>query len=276
MASPLSLLRPAAKGAPVDLSLDPRCHPQRLGPPDGPQLLALHGFTGTPSELLPLLEALAVRGVCVHAPLLAGHGSTADQLAASGASAWEAGVNEAFAAMAPERPVHLLGLSMGAMLAVLLARANPGRVASLTLLAPAADFHGQIKAFFEAFAWSPALARQVPRWPKGGLGMEDQVRAKTLPCLDEVPTRLAAEVLPLLARARAAAPEVGVPSLVVAGRRDGTVSFRAIEALVGALRPAPERWLVLPRSGHLVAQDVERERLITEVSGFLQRHGGVP
>src|SRR5204863_8879825 len=50
----------------------------------GPRgVLCLHGFTGTPFEVRPLAEALAVRGFTVAAPALAGHCGTIAELTAT-------------------------------------------------------------------------------------------------------------------------------------------------------------------------------------------------
>jgi esterase/lipase len=59
-------------------------------------VLCLHGITGTPFEIRPLAEALARRGCTVRAPMLAGHGRTLADLAASGWQDWLRSAEEAF------------------------------------------------------------------------------------------------------------------------------------------------------------------------------------
>ena len=50
---------------------------------DGRGVLCLHGLTGTPFEVRPLAEALGTAGYTVEVPLLAGHGATLRDLAAT-------------------------------------------------------------------------------------------------------------------------------------------------------------------------------------------------
>ena len=95
----------------------------------------LHGFTGFRDDFATQMEALAAAGRTL-APDLPGHGAsgrhadparyTLDALAED-LRAW-------LAAVAPEQPVDLLGHSMGGMLALRIALAEPARVASLVLM----------------------------------------------------------------------------------------------------------------------------------------------
>ena len=55
---------------------------------DSHGVLCLHGITGTPFEIRPLAEALGRRGCSVMAPMLAGHGGSLADLAASGWPDW--------------------------------------------------------------------------------------------------------------------------------------------------------------------------------------------
>jgi len=251
---------------PVRLSSDPRTAAFDLGA--GKPVLLLHGFTGTPFEVRPVGEALARRGYHARAPRLAGHADTAEALGQTTAASWFASARDALDGLAPEGPAHLVGLSMGAMLCLLLAREKPAQVASLTLMAPAARFRGQIRVFFNAFRYAP-LVRLVPFFPKNGVGLVDQAMAATVPSLDRVPTRLSVEVLRLLSEARQAASQVHVPSLVLYGEQDRTVSRRAIAELVASLQPPPSRVVALSGSGHLLPLDVERERVAEEVGDFI-------
>lgn len=253
-------IRPAAR----DLESDPRTQPFDLGA--GRSVLLLHGFTGTPFEVRPLGEALARRGYRAVGPRLAGHASTPEALAQTHAAQWFQSAREALDRL--PGPVHLVGLSVGAMLALLLARDCPDRVASLTLLAPAAQFRGQVRAFFNVFR-IPALARRVPFLQKSGVGLVDREFAASAPALPRVPTHLAVEVLRLIDEALQAARAVRARSMICYGGKDQTVSAAGVRKLVARLRPPPERVLLLARSGHLLPLDVEREALAEAVGTFL-------
>jgi carboxylesterase len=259
-----------------DLDLDARTQPFDLPGPGRPCLL-LHGFTGTPYEVRPLGEALARRGYRAVGPRLAGHASTAEALGRSNAAAWYQSALQALQALAPgpeARPVHLLGLSVGAMLALRLAAEFPERIATLTLLAPAARFQPAIRMAFRAFRHWP-MHQLLPSIPKSGVGMVDREFASRAPALDRIPTRLAREVVATLDAGRAAARSVHLPTLIVYGGQDRTVSPEGVLALAHTLRPPPLKVVRLAESGHLLPLDVERERLFQEVGEFLAGRDGL-
>jgi len=96
--------------------------------------LLVHGFTGTPHEMLPLAEPLARAGFDVLGVRLPGHGA-ADPGEPNEWSAWRdavaAGLAELEASGADS--VVVVGLSMGALLAIDLAHASP-RVGAIVAL----------------------------------------------------------------------------------------------------------------------------------------------
>jgi carboxylesterase len=258
---------PSVRPREIDLARDPRTQPFDLG--RGKPALLVHGFTGTPFEVRPLGEALARRGYRALGPRLAGHGISAEALGQTTAADWFGSARQALEILAPDGPVHLIGLSVGAMISLLLARDRPDRVASLTLISPAAQFTGQVGLFFKAFRFE-ALARRVPFLRKDGVGLEDREQAASAPYLDRVPTRLCIEVLRLIDEAKRAAAQVHVRSLVLYGGRDHTVSEAGVMRLVAKMQPPPLRVVKLARSGHLLPLDVERERAAQEVGDFVR------
>ena len=95
---------------------------------DSRGVLCLHGITGTPFEIRPLAEALGRRGCTVLAPMLAGHGGTLGDLAASGWPDWLASAEAALDSLQARvggGPVAICGFSMGGLLALRLARHVP-------------------------------------------------------------------------------------------------------------------------------------------------------
>ena len=60
---------------------------------------------------------------------------------------------------------------------------------------------------------------------------------------------------------------VRCPALVVAGAQDGTVTVAGARRMAGRLGGGA-KFVVLPRSRHLVAVDVERDRVAADVASF--------
>src|SRR3954466_7838268 len=85
------------------------------GGPNG--ALVLHGFTGNPSSMRGVAEALAAAGFAVELPRLPGHGTSVEDMLTTDFSDWSAGVEEAYLELAGRTAsVVVAGLSMGATL----------------------------------------------------------------------------------------------------------------------------------------------------------------
>ena len=126
----------------------------RLGPPqgelgEGVPILFLHGFGADLNTWMFNQPALSERQATV-ALDLPGHGGSSKEVASGDAAALMAAVTDFMAAAAIDR-AHLVGHSLGGALALGLARAEPGRVASLTLIAPAGLGPDINMAFIDGF-----------------------------------------------------------------------------------------------------------------------------
>jgi pimeloyl-ACP methyl ester carboxylesterase len=110
-----------------------RLHADELG--DGPAaIVLLHGFAGCSGLWRPVQQGLA-REAYTLAFDLPGHGKSLDWPEAGPAKVAVTAILSDLASRDIER-FHLVGHSMGGVIAVLMAMAEPSRVASLTLLAP--------------------------------------------------------------------------------------------------------------------------------------------
>ena len=114
-------------------------------PATRPAVLLLHGLTGMPAEMRPLARHLAKMGYVVETPLLPGHGGTHRDLLRTGWREWVNGARAALRRMAAEsRPVVVGGLSMGALLAVLLASEDEtaAQIGGIVLLSTTMRYDG--------------------------------------------------------------------------------------------------------------------------------------
>ena len=231
-------------------------------------MLLLHGLTGTPFEVRPVADRLARNGVRCLAPVLAGHESP-EALARTSWLDWVGGARDALASLGETRRTLVVGSSMGALVACTLAAENPGRVDGVALLAPALELQplGKLAGWL---ARNTPVAGYVPQIPKGGgsdVG-DPQARAAN-PCMESIPFRAVGELLAFQAHVDALLPRVRCPALVVAGALDGTVTVAGARRMAGRLGGGA-RFVVLPRSRHLVGIDFERERVAADVASFLE------
>ena len=257
---------PRGDGSPFDL-------PGRPGGTDA--ALLLHGLTGSPFELRPVAERLAQAGVHCLAPLLPGHES-AEALARTSWQDWVAGAREALRQLGEARRTLVVGSSMGALAACALAAESPGRVDGLALLAPALE----LMPFGKVAGWlsrHTPVAQFLPNIHKrGGSDVGDRVMRAANPCMHAIPFRAVAELQAFQKHVDALLPRVRCPALVVAGALDGTVTVAGARRMAGRLGGGA-RFVVLPRSRHLVGIDFDRDRCAADVVAFfdsIPAHGG--
>jgi carboxylesterase len=98
-------------------------------------VLVLHGFTGNPSSVRPLGEALADAGFCVELPRLPGHGTRWEDLQRT---TWHDWAREAVAAFerlrARTRAQVAVGLSLGGIMALHLAETRGDDLAGVVTI----------------------------------------------------------------------------------------------------------------------------------------------
>ena len=126
--------RMAAVGA-RHASIEPFTH----NPNGHPALLLLHGFADGPSVFSRLAPLLAQAGIAVRALHLSGSGVTPNKMAGTTLSLWRADIDCEIAALrtnTPDRPIWLVGHSLGGTLAFDAALRPENAIAGLVLLAP--------------------------------------------------------------------------------------------------------------------------------------------
>jgi carboxylesterase len=240
---------------------------------DGRAALLLHGFGDTPQSLAYLAEHLRALGWTVRAPLLPGHGRTIRDFAASTAEAWLGAARDELAALrARHDRVALVGVSMGGALATALAaeeRADGHALPALVLVAP----------YLSMPNWMRRLALLHPVWglvapyvhSRGERSIHDPAEQQRTLAFGVCTPRLLHELLRVMRLARAAAPKVSAPTLVVQSRLDNRIPPEACERAFALFR-GPKELVWLERCGHVITVDYERTRVFDEVTRWLDAH----
>jgi carboxylesterase len=247
---------------PSHLSTDPFFF---AGGPTG--ILLIHGFTGAPTEMRPMGEHLATRGLTALGVRLPGHGTTPQDLAQTGREDWIAacatGLEELRRRCAT---VFVGGLSLGALLALWLA-AQHSDLAGLILLAPA------IKVRDWRIHLTPLAKHFVRFLPTDHTSNNDLVDPDALGrdwCYDATPVAAAAEVLALQHQARWLLPRVTQPALIMQGRHDGSLAADAAQITHDLIGSADKTLIWLENSGHNVLIDAERTRVWEESYAWMR------
>ena len=247
-------------------------------PGDGPAVLCLHGFTGTPYEVAPLARGLASAGTFVSAPMLAGHGESPTLLAATHWQDWLVSAEAAFDRLrsaSGEKPLALAGFSMGGLLALRLARLRPQSVSALVLMSVPLRLRDWQISLARAWTRLPAFLRHgrlATLRKRGGSDVTDEAARRDNPALRELPIVAIAELVDLGESVRRDLTFIKQPTLVAHGERDHTIALQASYELADSLAAKVVTRLWLPRSGHLIGIDVEHAQLAEAVVQFVKQH----
>jgi len=230
-------------------------------------VVLVHGFTGTPFEMRFVGGRLARAGFHAIGVRLPGHGLDPYALERTGAQDW---VNEARAALLEQdRRVHLVGLSMGALIVAQLAADHPDRVASVTLCAPALRLTRRRRLLVGLTALrflSPRL-RFIAKRPSE---LHDPLMRRRIPNIGRVPASAAAQFAVLRRWAHEALPRVAAPAMVIYSEKDRTVPTSAALECARRIGSRPVRMVRLERSAHVLTLDVERDRVASEIERFIR------
>jgi carboxylesterase len=244
-------------------------------PADGTHgVLLLHGFGDTPQTLEYLATYIHAQGWSVRAPLLPGHGRTLDEFAASRASDWiDVARKELELLRSRYDTVAVVGLSMGGSLATILAAESPD-IRAVVLLAPYLSMPTRLR---RAASLHRVLSVVFPFLRGGGeRSIRDPAEAARNLAYGFTTPRLVFELSRVVALARAAAPTVSVPTLVVQSRQDNRIPPDAAERAF-ALFTAHERQILWTEgNGHIITVDYGRQAVFAATTDWLNKHARDP
>ncbi|MCS6842017.1 MAG: alpha/beta fold hydrolase [Roseiflexus sp.] len=248
-----------------------------------PGVLLIHGFGGDPAEVRPLAAACLREGYSVHAPLLPGHGALPDALAGVQWRQWAETAAQGFAMLHHRcSGVVVVGFSMGALLALLLAAQLP--VERLVVLAPALSLRGQLLVNLSSIAryaisWyyplagadfsDPAL-RMLIRHRAPDADLDDPVVCEQLRRTVRVPLAAIHQLTLLQRRAWRVLPRVTAPTLVIQGSNDSTVDPRSARQVVRRISSTDCRLVWLEGYGHQLLLGEGGECVARTVIAWLQ------
>lgn len=226
-------------------------------------VLIIHGFTGRTSEMVYLATELNNHGYTVSVPRLPGHGTNGRDFLQSDGDQWLRRVTDAYLALRTDYDrVYVVGLSMGGVLAALLAaRFEPDAVA---LCAPALLVR-------KWNLWlAPLIGRIVPRWrvPYEPESEDPVERELELEYYAFQWVRPAGELYRLIKKTRRRLPDITAPTLTVVSDADRTVPTKVTDLVERRTNAARTHRVHLVDSGHVVVDDVDRERVAAEIRAW--------
>ncbi len=228
-------------------------------------VLLCHGFTGSPQSLRPWAEYLADAGLSVSLPRLPGHGTTWQEMARTRWEDWYAEVDRGFEGLATRASeVFVMGLSLGACLALRLAEVHGDQVSGLVLVNPS------IVADSRLFVLTPVMKHVVPSLK--GIASDIKKEGSRELAYGRVPVKAAASLPRLWSLTRGGLGNVTQPVLVYKSPEDHVVGPASLAALRSAL---PENQLTVrtcDNSYHVATLDNDAPAIFEGSLEFVRAH----
>ncbi len=254
--------------------------------------LLIHGFSGAPTEMRGLGDALAEQGMRVYGVLVAGHNGDPEEFIVSGRKTWLASVEEGLAQLDQYKTVFVAGLSMGGVLALNLAIRHPERLTGVIAMSTPTRLERNIKTrlvplaryFIKWFYPLKALNFNNPKVQAEVL-KQAQSRDATITTIDfndphivnhikslvRIPVPAIAELFALINQTRRNLNKLRIPLLIIQSKRDQTVKPQCAEELYQLTTSAPSKSLHwLAESGHVITTGVEREEVYQLTISFIK------
>jgi carboxylesterase len=228
-------------------------------------VLLCHGFTGSPQSLRPWAEFLADAGLTVSLPRLPGHGTTWQDMATTRWEDWYAEADRALGELrANADEIFVMGLSMGACLALRLAELHGPAVGGLVLVNPS------LTAETKLFALAPVMKLIVPSLK--GIASDIKKPGVTELGYDRVPVKAAATLPGLWKVTTKHLDQVSQPVLVFQSTVDHVCGSANVEILRRAL---PHNQLEVRKcadSYHVATLDNDADAIFTGSLDFVRSH----
>ena len=254
-------------------------------------VLLIHGLGGTQYDLGTLHKAVQRAGGDTHIITLPGHGGCPEDLIGVRAEAWLDAVTAQYRELEHQYDtLHVVGMCMGALIALLLCHRVEHTRGKLALLAAPVFIDGWSTPWYRALRHALYLLPGVPERVKVEEGepyglKNSLVRAIVRKKFERgdnfhypwVPLACIREVDRMRRWVRKAAPATRCPTLVVHAREDELTSLRSAAFLQHAMLDS--RSVVLENSYHMICADNDREQVAREVLeffGFDPSHAASP
>ncbi|MEL3906910.1 MAG: alpha/beta fold hydrolase [Treponema sp.] len=226
-------------------------------------VLLIHGYTGSPREVLWLGTQLHEAGYTVSIPRLPGHGTNKEDFIASSWKDWLRRVYDEYVDLAEEyESVYVGGLSMGGVLTSLIAaKFNPEKIFLCAPAFVATDTRIKLTPYLRYFIRTlPADGRPFYPEPEFYELVKDY-------CVYNYVGK-AADLYTLQKMSIKQLPAIKSKTLTILSKADKSVPF-AEKALIDRLLKAPNEYLILEESSHIVTDDLDREIVAKRIIDFL-------
>jgi len=251
-------------------------------------VLLIHGLTGTPAEMKHFGRVMSRKGLTVACPELAGHCASIEALQATKWQDWYQSIETAFDALRGEyEQVFIAGLSMGALIALLVASKRKTQVAGVILLSTTFFYDGWNVSWFKQTFLLP-IALHTPlkhflHWEETApYGIKcERTRAMVAAILEnkdsqtadkigyfKTPATVILESTRLIKAARNCLAEVTTPALIVHSTEDDMASLENAYYVEKNIASEHVETMYIDDTYHVLTLDKRKDDIALRVVSF--------
>ena len=231
-------------------------------------VLLIHGFTGSPSEMHPLGEYLAEKGITVKGILLPGHCTSPEDLASKKWQDWVNAVNDGYNSLKDDgiAKIFVCGLSLGGALTLYFGETHKNVSGLIPLSAP-------VKLTDKRLLLLPLLKIFKKYMPKD-ISREEENALYELPhfSYDIFPLSALQEVVKLVKIVYKGLNKITAPTLIIQSKVDDVVPAINGKLIYDGIQSEIKKLVMLEKSHHVITLDVEREVVYKEVEQFIRNN----
>lgn len=234
-------------------------------------VLLIHGFTGTPDCMRPQANHLNALGFTVSVPLLAGHGTTKENLAKTRWQDWYESCRKEFVQLAEKySAVYVAGLSLGGVLALKIAQDYPQGPTAIACLATPIFLKSWVSVILPSVMNTPV--RFLYRYQKkAAADIRDPMARKNYFNIGEMPLTCIDSLMKLQKLVKRDLAKIHCPTLLIHSRYDSTAPYESMSAIAQGISSTTTETITLENSFHLITIDYEKEIVNTKLSDFFSR-----
>lgn len=230
---------------------------------NGVGVLLIHGFTGSPAEMLPIKDVLVDEGYSILGVRLKGHGESPEAMEKTTWRDWIDSSIGGYQQLSSKcERIIVIGLSMGAILALYLAQQF--KVEGVVALAPAIVIKNRWKARI-AFLLKYFVRYQFKNkrmWP-------DDVKDYAV-SYDRTPIKSIPHLLKVISITKKGLHKIMAPTLLIHSKLDRTALPISSQIIYDSISSSNRELVLLEKSGHIITIDCEREVVMSQIKGFLR------
>jgi len=227
-------------------------------------VMLIHGYTGSPSEMILLARKFEEKGLSVCCPRLSGHGTNYKDFCQTSREDWTRSVIEHYLEFSSHvEEVSLIGLSLGGILASYLAFLFKNK--KLALLATPYEYPDKKFKYLKLISFFKKTVKQ----PNSAPALNKTENKKYLIYYNDfyfIPSLL--ELKKMIQTFHKIVRKIDSDTIIFQSQKDKIVSFRSPQIIFNKVRSKNKRLIYLKKSNHVLSLDWELEDIFQQIYEF--------